>query len=149
MNYEVYNNYSYLSEMQIINSIVYSTEYAAAQSVNSYTSWNSIGLNINDTDDNFYNFEGIPYQNLYNYSSFASVFKNFRGSLGEGVTFELQDSIATKILGTDGKQVGIYGGTFPFDPYVRHPYIRKCNVASKSTEDGKLSVDIEVVSEKE
>ena len=47
-------------------------------------------------------------------------------------------------LGNDGKQVGIHGGNMPFDPRTTIPQITRCNVAPKSTADGKLSVDIEV-----
>lgn len=83
--------------------------------------------------------------NCINISSWESVFKTFTGTYYEGETFELQDSIATKYLGTDGTQIGIYGGVMPFDPKVGNPKIRRCNVARRSTADGKLSVDIEVV----
>lgn len=48
--------------------------------------------------------------------------------------------------GTDGTEVGIYGGSLPYDPTPTNPQITKFNVASKTTADGKLSVDIEVKS---
>ena len=47
-------------------------------------------------------------------------------------------------LGDDGTEVGIYGGAMPFSPTLTYPQITKCNVSSKSTVDGKISVDIEV-----
>jgi hypothetical protein len=58
--------------------------------------------------------------------------------------FTLTDKAAAKYLGTDGTQVGIFGGSLPYDEEPTIPQITKCNVASKSTADGKLSVDIEV-----
>lgn len=58
--------------------------------------------------------------------------------------FELYDEAKVKYLGMDGTQVGIYGGNLPFAPTPSNPQITKCNVAAKSTADGKLSVDIEV-----
>lgn len=58
--------------------------------------------------------------------------------------FELTDEAKAKYLGTDGKQVGIYGGSLPYEEDPTTPQITKCNVAAKSTADGKLSVDIEV-----
>lgn len=58
--------------------------------------------------------------------------------------FELTDEAKTKYLGTDGTQVGIYGGSMPFDITPTNPQITKCNVAAKSTVDGKLSVDIQI-----
>lgn len=59
-------------------------------------------------------------------------------------TYELTDENAANWLGDDGTQVGMYGGTLPFDPTPTNPQITKFNIASKTTADGKLSVDIEV-----
>ena len=58
--------------------------------------------------------------------------------------FILNDTAVQQYLGNDGTQVGVYGGNLPYDENVAIPQITKCNVASKSTADGKLSVDIEV-----
>lgn len=58
--------------------------------------------------------------------------------------FELSEEKQAEFIGTDGTQIGIYGGNMPFDPTPSNPQISKCNVASKSTADGKLSVDITV-----
>lgn len=80
-------------------------------------------------------------------SSFSDVFKTWKGSsLANFKTerLELTDAAKTKYLGSDGTQIGIYGGSIPFDPRPSNPQITKLNVASKSTADGKLSVDIEV-----
>ena len=78
------------------------------------------------------------------HSTFDEVFKEFTGTYNDNITFELTDEAKTKFLGTDGTQVGIYGGAMPFDPITTNPRITKCSVAAKSTADGKLSVDIEV-----
>ena len=85
--------------------------------------------------------------NCVNYYGMSSVFQNFNGDFA--YSFELQDSVASTVLGTDGTQVGVYGGVFPFDLRVTNPMIRRINVANRSTADGKLSVDIEVVSDEE
>lgn len=104
-----------------------------------------------------YNCIGINTSSLFDYmsngtntyvSSPSSVFKTWSGSsyvtsfLSENL--ELTDAAKTKYLGTDGTQVGIYGGSIPFTARPSNPQITKLNVASKSTADGKLSVDIEV-----
>lgn len=65
----------------------------------------------------------------------------------EGTLYELTDELATTWLGSDGTQVGIYGGAMPFDPATSYPQITKFNVATKTTADGKLPVDIEVKAE--
>lgn len=75
------------------------------------------------------------------------VFKTWNGSWYNNSidgNLELTDAAKTKYLGTDGTQVGIYGGSIPFTARPSNPQITKLNVASKSTADGKLSVDIEV-----
>lgn len=80
-------------------------------------------------------------------TEYATLFKTYPGgplALLDSETFELTDAAKTQYLGTDGTEVGIYGGNLPFDPTPSNPQITKCNVAAKSTADGKLSVDIEV-----
>ena len=59
----------------------------------------------------------------------------------------LKDEIASNFLGTDGTQVGIYGGFMPYSTRPTYMVLKRCNVANKTTIDGKLSVDIEVVTE--
>lgn len=58
--------------------------------------------------------------------------------------FELTDEAKKEYVGDDGTEIGIYGGNLPWDTRVLSPQITKCNVAAKTTADGKLSVDIEV-----
>lgn len=82
--------------------------------------------------------------NQSNTSAPESIFKTYRGAVDDLETYELTDEAAAKYLGTDGTQVGIYGGSLPFDATPSNPQILKCNVASKSTADGKLSVDITI-----
>ena len=74
----------------------------------------------------------------------ATIFKTFRGTYSDTETFELTDEAKAQYLGTDGTEVGIYGGSLPFTTESSLPKIKKFNVASKSTEDGKLKVEIEV-----
>ena len=81
---------------------------------------------------------------LYTTKSISDVFKNWGGAYNDVQSFELKDEAKTKYLGDDGKELGIYGGNLPFTPNPTNPKITKFNVASKSTADGKLSVDIEV-----
>ncbi len=80
--------------------------------------------------------------------SYSEVFATYTGEDFDNLdyeTFELTDEAKTKYLGMDGTQVGIYGGPLPFDPNPSNPQITKCEVASKSTADGKLSVSLEVM----
>ncbi len=81
---------------------------------------------------------------FYATKNVSDVFKNWTGTYTDAQSFELTDEAKTKYLGDDGKELGIYGGNLPFTPNPTNPKITKFNVASKSTADGKLSVDIEV-----
>lgn len=58
--------------------------------------------------------------------------------------YHLKAEYASEWIGNDGSEIGVYGGSMPFDPATTNPQISKFNVASKTTADGKLSVDIEV-----
>lgn len=57
---------------------------------------------------------------------------------------DLTDEAKAKYLGNDGTPVGMYGGILPYNMTPSYPRISKMNVASKTTADGKLSVEIEV-----
>lgn len=131
----------YLENISIVNSIIYGNR----SQLHGYGAYYCIGVN-QALSDIFHSDETTTH-NLHNYSGLESIFKTFRGDIESCLDFQLQDSIATSILGNDGTQLGIYGGVMPFDPSVRNPLIRRCNVANRTTADGKLSVDIEVVSE--
>lgn len=92
------------------------------------------------------------FQNLYPANKYgtikeadiATIFNTFKGTYSDTETFELTDEAKAQYLGTDGTEVGIYGGNLPFTTESSLPKIKKFNVASKSTEDGKLKVEIEV-----
>lgn len=114
---------------------------------NSQTAFNCIFVQTNNNSSYISNlFSNTAQRVLWNKRGMNAVFKNFNGTYN-GIDFELLDTIANTCLGTDGTQVGIYGGFMPFDPRVTNPMIRSINVGQRSTPDGKLAVDIEVVSE--
>jgi len=59
-------------------------------------------------------------------------------------TNQLSEEAKTMYLGTDGTEVGIYGGLYPYSLTPTYPLITKLNVAKQATADNKLSVEIEV-----
>ena len=123
------------------NCIVYSNNSNATGNLSSIKSYNCIGIMSNGNS-----LFATPILNdCHNMNSLSSVFKTFNGTYNDGETFELQDSIANNYRSTDSTQIGIYGGIVPYDPKVGNPKIRRCNVGVRSTADGKLNVDIEVV----
>ncbi len=111
------------------------------------TAYNCIATNVysnyNVAGKIYYVFKGIPNSTNRVIPSIGGVFKSYT-SYNDFETFEILDALKTGFLGTDGTQVGIHGGSLPYSPATTNPQITKCNVAPRSTADGKLSIDIEV-----
>lgn len=137
----VYTSHIYSSSFT--NCILYNTSSWTDNDVllpNSNMAYYCVGKNL--SNNMFNNIPNTTNKNLTD--GLNTLFKTYTGSYNDNETFELTDAAKTKYLGSDGTEVGIYGGSLPFDPTPTNPQITKCNVASKSTADGKLSVDIEV-----
>ena len=114
----------------------------------STTVFNCVGFFSRYYSSNSSNGLFVDVPNSTNTASTNSPFKSYTtvSDYNDSEKFELTDEAKTKYLGIDGTQVGLYGGTLPFSSTPTNPQITKCNVAAKSTADGKLSVDIEVSS---
>ena len=70
--------------------------------------------------------------------------EEFQAMFKANTFYKLTDTAKEKYVGNDGTEVGLYGGNLPYSMHILSPQITKCNVAAKTTSDGKLSVDIEV-----
>ena len=82
--------------------------------------------------------------------SISDVFENWNGNTvtPDLETYVLKSSVSDTIVGFDGSEVGIFGGLIPFEKWTpTYSVIKRCNVSNRTTADGKLSVDIEVVTE--
>ena len=133
---------------------IYSSTFKNCIFIQTDDSWHA--FNYRNGVNTLYNCVGVQnYQdksmfsliqnNTNHHTTYANVFKTCKdGTWNDSEYFELTDDAATTYKGTDGTQVGIYGGNMPFSITPSNPQITKCNVAAKSTADGKLSVDITV-----
>jgi len=65
-------------------------------------------------------------------------------SFDDNSYYKLIDEAAAKYIGTDGTQVGIYGGTTPFTDVPSNPQVVSKEIAAESDANGKLSVKIKV-----
>ena len=75
----------------------------------------------------------------------ANIFVSHTGSaFSYASNFNLQAPLTR--LGTDGTQVGIFGGMFPFKPngIPQNPHISVRNISPQTTPDGKLNVEVTV-----
>lgn len=75
---------------------------------------------------------------------YVNMFKDFTGAYTDDQTFELTESAKTIYVGTDGKEVGLYGGLQPYDSTPSYPLITKMVVDEKTNASGQLGVTIEV-----
>lgn len=74
---------------------------------------------------------------------FDETFKTFTGrNYTDAETFEFTDAAKAKYLGTDGKEVGLYGGSCPFNTTVSYPLISTMTVDEKTDDNGQLKVEI-------
>lgn len=149
-NIKYYSGLSYLSYCTLYNCILVGQinqgpEYNPLPST--ATAYNCIATNVyhtyNANGQSYYIFKNIPNSTNRVITSIGGVFKSYT-SYYDFETFEILDALKTDFLGTDGTQVGIHGGSLPYSPATTNPQITKCNVAPRSTADGKLSIDIEV-----
>lgn len=105
---------------------------------------NCVAINMQGLFDN--NNGGIG-TNTYR-SAMSDVFETFAGgTMNYYEEYILKEDFATGFPGSDGTEVGIHGGMMPFSLDPSYMIVKSCNVASRSTIDGKLSVDIEIETE--
>ncbi len=57
--------------------------------------------------------------------------------------YHLTDNAAATYVGTDGTEIGIYGGMYPYDTTPDYPLVKKLDVIG-SHKDGKLNIKINV-----
>ncbi len=120
-----------------VNTILYTANNTLGSDVSAY---NCLGYTTKGTDI----FKNISNTTNHIFTNWNEIFKTYTGTYDDMENFELTEEAIKKYKGNDGTEVGIYGGSLPFSPTPSNPQITKCKVASKSTADGKLSVDIEV-----
>lgn len=68
--------------------------------------------------------------------------ENADGSYAEDKTFELK--YPEKYVGTDGTQIGLHGGLYPWNKIPGTPRIVESNIDTKTSAEGKLKVSIKV-----
>lgn len=127
----------HLNNSTIVNSIIATGEN---NSVSNTVFNNCIGIKLGETSL----FEGQFNDSNMDVDSFEDVFENFTGTLVYDNVYQLKEEILNTFLGNDGTEVGIYGGMMPYNTRLSYMIMRHCNVAGRTTEDNKLSVEIEL-----
>lgn len=152
-NSYVYNPYTVndeTSNFSFMNCVVktYSSRIYGSYLTNSIIyKYNTFYYNDRTTFTNclIYGFSPATDKNTYTtFSKLDGVFKTYTGSYSELETFELRDDAKELYLGTDGTEVGMYGGVVPYTPRLAGPHISVFSVSPRASSDGKLSVRLQV-----
>lgn len=133
----------YIRNSNLTNCIINTKWDYASYLPSSSTALYCVG--IGKTANNIFS-DASNVESTYFEGELNALFKTYTGEYDDNETFELTDAAKALYVGNDLKQVGMYGGNYPFNPTPTNPRIVKCIVAPESTSDGKLSVDIEVSS---
>ena len=92
--------------------------------------------------------------NSWNYDSvhdsYKALFANpaHANTWNEAYDYKLTEEAAAEYIGSDGTQVGIYGGAVPFSDVLSTPQIVEKTIAPQTDENGMLSVKIKVEAQK-
>ena len=80
---------------------------------------------------------------------YAGIFEESMNDLAwDGVkTFKLK--YPEEYVGTDGTQVGLYGGPYPYNPTPSIPQIKESHIDTTVAADGKLKVSVTVEAQTE
>ena len=144
----IFNSVVLFGEGVTINNLIVNNSIIAKVSdytMSNCTFSNCIGIKTGETSL----FEGQTASNVMEVNNYGDVFENFVGVILNENCYQLKEEISSSFIGGDGTEVGIYGGMMPYNPHPSYMIMKRCNVASRSTVDGKLSVDIEVITEGE
>ena len=131
------NNATHMANITANNSII---QTVSGHVITDCSFFNCIGIKLGTSSL----FDGIT-QNVMIVDNYDDVFETFTGTVSYDNNYQLKDEIATSFLGNDGTEVGIYGGIMPYNPRPNYMIIRSCNVAGRTNEDNKLSVEIELL----
>lgn len=115
------------------NSILYNPLRSGSTSKNNiFVGTASIGNGVQDSNNNW---TGIANAGVY-------TAEGEDGTYAEDKTFELK--YPKKYVGTDGTEIGLYGGNYPWNKIPCTPRIMESNIDTKTSADGKLKVSIKV-----
>ena len=149
------------SHVTCINSIIDSflclNEYSSSNGT--FDVQNCVALGSSNSSFNYSTIKNTIFQktsftlNSTNKSSHCLTLQGFGGfsdswtvSSMDGIftnDYHLSDNAAATYIGTDGTQIGVYGGMYPYDITPDYPLVKKLDVTG-SHKNGKLNVKINV-----
>lgn len=76
--------------------------------------------------------------------SATDVFVTYTNIHYGGETFLLTDAAKEKYIGTDGTQIGMQGGSYPYTTTPQYPIVTKLNPDPQTNKAGVLNIEVEV-----
>lgn len=121
------------------NAPIYNN-YCSIQTLpNTATCYNCLSINDNALFNNL-----VSGGNNKTASNVSNIFVTYANAHNVGETFELTDAAKETYIGTDGTQIGMQGGFYPYNTVVQYPIITTFNTDSQTNKEGILNVEIEV-----
>ena len=142
INWNSYANYAY--NLSFYNCIfnwygTYGGSYTSYTLPSSATCYNCLSINKSTIFR-----EVVSGRDNKTVDNIADIFKTFNGGYYIGDNCELTDEAKTTYIGTDGTEIGMNGGNYPFTTKVQYPVVTKFNVSPNTTKEGILNLDVEV-----
>lgn len=106
---------------------------------NTTTCYNCLSINKSKLFDNL-----VSGGNNYKASNASDVFTSYRDGHIAGETFALTEEAKAAYIGTDGKEIGMQGGYYPYNTTLQYPVITKFNPDPQTNKAGMLNVEVEV-----
>lgn len=76
--------------------------------------------------------------------SVKDVFKTYADGYDTESEFELTEAAKAEYIGSDGTEIGMRGGMYPFTTELSYPIVSTFNVEPKTTKEGILTVEVAV-----
>ena len=139
----IYGDFNSIKRMDVRNS-VFVSRYSNDVIPSEASCINCVGVtNSENTTYNFFaNHSGQNNNMVFGIEDFFKTFKGY--SPADEELFYLTDEAATKYLGDDDTQVGIHGGSAPFDPLPSTAQVKKFGLKTTQDADGNIKVTINV-----
>lgn len=143
-HYQYNSGYAY--RCSFVNSILINTYWGSYYIPENAVAMNCLFIELNSSGQSTIGIDCFKATVPEVFASYENVVIDARYSYKRDMptTTLLSEEAKVNYLGTDGKEVGIYGGQYPYDLTPTYPRITTLNVAKQATADNKLSVEIEV-----
>ena len=101
--------------------------------------------NIATKKDYFKNIDESRNNNNWDGKTSIGIFgEDIGNKYNSKYTYKLKEGNASLYIGSDGKEVGLYGGEYPFSKIPSNPQILSKEIDVQTTTEGKLKVNVKI-----